>query len=248
MDVGLSNIKIKDEFDRIQVFFILHTSLFVFAKFYYFLSYNLSFANLFIVFLWLVYSRFFFRTLKNLHYSYWTFLGVSILVLVTDIYESLMMNNDLTLFYFFFFSLVFLLIASYLLRTPLFYPVVSWWEYDFRYRNDIKVTVSFDDKEEIGRIVDIRGDAGGVSLFDDISVGKRINITPKYNDISCTYEVEIVSKRQHSIGRPYVYGVRFLFKSEEERSSFSKLQKYWQFERKYKQQAKLLVNSNDDSK
>lgn len=247
MNVGLSKLKIKDEFDRILVFVTLHILLFVLAKLYYFLSYDLSFMYLVIFCFWVIYTRFFYRTVKNLHYTYWTFTGVSLIVILTDIYESLVINTNISLFYLYFFSLCFLIVSSYMLRTPLFYPVVSWWEYDFRYRNDIKTKIGFDDHEEMGRIVDLRGDAGGISLFDDIEVGKKITVSPQYNEMSDTYDAEIVSKRQHSIGRPYIYGVRFLFRSASERSSFTKLQKYWLFERRYKQQAKLLVHKNENN-
>ena len=244
MFISLSKFKIKDEFDKIVMITGFHLSLFLIAKLYEFIRYEFSFLSFLGLIFWFIYSRFFYRMVKNLFYSYWTFAIASGIYIISDIYSSLATYNDLSLFYFYCLSLLLLFFNCILLRTPLFYPVVSWWEYDFRYRNDIKATIKHDEKNEDARIVDLRGQAGGVAYFGDLEVGSTVLISPLYNDLKQDFSVEIVSKRKHSIGRPFVYGVRFKFSNDDDRNSFEKFAKFWQFERKFKQKAKLLVGNS----
>lgn len=243
MFIGISNFKIKDEFERILVITAFHLSLFVIAKLYEFIRYEFSFISFLGLIFWLIYSRFFYRMVKNLFYSYWTLAVFSSVFIISDIYSSLVTYNDLSLFYFYILSLGLLVFNSYLLRTPLFYPVVSWWEYDFRYRNDIKAQVKVDDTEEEGRIVDLRGEAGGLAFFEDLPIGKKVFVSPIYNEMNQTFKVEVITKRKRSIGRPFIYGVRFIFDNDDDKNAFYKFFKFWQFERRLKQKTKILVTN-----
>ncbi len=241
MFISLSKFKLKGEFERIVMITVLHLSLFLIAKFYEFIRYEFSFLSFIGLILWFVYSRFFYKTVKNLFYTYWTMTLITSLFLISDLYSSLVTYNDLSLFYFYGLSLLLLVINSYMLRTPLFYPMVSWWEYDFRYRNDVKATIKYGDASDEGRIVDIRGEAGGIAFFEDLEIGSKVMVAPEFNDLNQEFEVEIVSKRKHSVGRPFIYGVKFIFSGKEDRNSFEKFSKFWQFERRFKQKAKILT-------
>ena len=38
-------------------------------------------------------------------------------------------------------GMLFLFMGMYTLSSPIYYPMVKWWIYDFRYRNDVKILV-----------------------------------------------------------------------------------------------------------
>jgi hypothetical protein len=166
--------------------------------------------------------------------------GISIFAICTDMFSSLQRYGDVSLFYFYFLSILTLSFAMYFLYSPIFYPNVSWWEYDFRYRNDINTMVKVNDEEEKeGRLIDLRRGHGGLSFFGQLNVGDKIVLKPEYNELDKEFRVEVMSKRQHSIGRPYTYGLKFHFDSSEEQKDFVKFQKFWQFERKHKKLSKF---------
>ncbi len=81
--------------------------------------------------------------------------------------------------WFFCMSAVLLGIEMYKLYGPIYYPLVNWWEYDFRFRSDVKVLVSLPDQAMVeGRLTDLRRKAGCVVLFDEMHVGDTLALRP----------------------------------------------------------------------
>lgn len=237
---SISNLKFKSEFDKILAFFTLHAGLFFCAKIYEYIRYEFSLISFIGFIIWCIFYRFYYRTIRFLYYSFWTMAGISIFAICTDMFSALQRYGDVSLFYFYFLSIVTLAFAMYFLYSPIFYPNVSWWEYDFRYRNDINTMVKVNDEDEKeGRLIDLRRGHGGLSFFGQLEVGDKIVLKPEYNELDKEFRVEVMSKRQHSIGRPYTYGLKFHFDSSEEQKDFVKFQKFWQFERKHKKLSKF---------
>ena len=141
-------------------------------------------------------------------------------------------------FSFLFYSVALFLLAleSRELWTPIYYPIMSWWEYDFRYRNDLKVKAIVDGKAIEGRLTDLRKGAGCVSLFKELKVGEHVQIELKDEN---SFKVEIMSKRYYSLGRPLSYGVRFELVEEDEKAEFKKFSKFWRNNRKQKRKEKF---------
>lgn len=139
-------------------------------------------------------------------------------------------------FLFYLVALVLLGLESRELWTPIYYPIMSWWEYDFRYRNDLKVKAIVDAQEIEGRLTDLRKGAGCVSLFKDLKVGEYVHVELKDGK---SFKVEIMSKRYYSLGRPLSYGVRFELIEESERDEFRKFSKFWRNNRKKKRKEKF---------
>ncbi len=240
MLISISKLSIKSDFNKAQALFSLHCFLFFLAKGYEFLKFQFNFIALFGIIFLVIFYRLFYRMQKNVHYSFWTLSFISTLLLTFSLIRSLYYYNDFSLFFLYTMSLFLLVVLCYSLYSPVFYPVISWWEYDFRYRNDLKTKVFSDKLEGIdGRLVDLRRKAAGVTLFDDLNIGDKFEIELKKEILEGRLNVEVVSKRQHSIGRPFTYGVRFLINEDEEKSKYQKLEKYWNFERKAKKNKKF---------
>jgi hypothetical protein len=240
MLVSLKKMTFRDEFDRILMFFALHSVLFLCAKIYEFIRYEFTLVSFIILILWFVFYRFFYRVLKFLYYTYWSMTAVSFIVMFYSMVAAAQIYSDLSLFYFYFFGIVTLAMTSYMLHSPIYYPIQNWWEYDFRYRNDVRTFIKVEDGElEEARLIDLRRNSGGLASFKEMDVGEKLLIKPEYNELDKEFEVEIMSKRATTIGRPYVYGLKFHFNSEDSQKDFVIFQKYWQFERKYKSMAKF---------
>lgn len=239
MLISISKISIKSDFNKAQALFTLQCFLFFLAKGYEFLKYQFNFIALFGIIFLIIFYRMFYRTQKNVHYSFWTMSVVSAFLLVFHLLRSLYYYNDFSLFFLYTMSFFLLGVLCFSLYTPVFYPIISWWEYDFRYRNDLKTKVFSESLDSVdGRLVDLRKKAAGLNLFNDLSIGEKLEIAP-CSGVDGRLIVEVVSKRQHSIGRPYTYGVRFLFDSEESKTRYHELEKYWNFERKAKKDKKF---------
>lgn len=240
MLISISKLSIKSDFNKVQALFSLHMFLFFLAKGYEFFKFQFNFIALFGIIFSVILYRLYYRMQKNVHYSFWTLSVVVGLFIIFYILRSLYYYNDFSLFFLYTMSLMLLGVLCFSLYTPVFYPVIGWWEYDFRYRNDLKTKVYCDDIDGIeGRLVDLRRKAGGLTLFDDLKIGQKLEIEPFTTSIDGRLSAEVVSKRQHSIGRPYTYGVRFHNTDEDSRRRYGELEKYWNFERKAKKDKKF---------
>jgi hypothetical protein len=118
-------------------------------------------------------------------------------------------------------------LESYLISSPVFYPRVPWWEYDFRYRGDLKINVSHKGENLEGRLTDLRRGAGCVLLFENIEIQDEVSIYPLDYDIGIELIAEIKNKREELVGRGISYGVKFVFNSEEQEKQYKRLTKLW---------------------
>jgi hypothetical protein len=134
----------------------------------------------------------------------------------------------------FFVSILFLLIACYIISSPLYYPRVHWWEYDFRFRADIRCMVEIDGRQYRGRLADLRRGAACLELFHHIHVGQPIQINLEILNQNFTLFSEVRSKREPIIGRSIVYGIKFVNSDLEHKQRLKLLTNYWRESKKIK--------------
>jgi len=208
---GLLNWKLRAEVDRLEVFFWLMVFFTVMAQ----ISALRSMSFLTIVFssvVWVGVFRFLYQSFQRLYYTMWTLLAITVLL---NIFLYLPINSDGLLGPSFFATLALLDLAifAYLMFTPVYYPIVSWWEYDFRFRDEVRATIIKAEREIEGRLSDLRRKAACLQSFEELNVGEQLKLALPHER---SFEVEIMSKRRPSLGRPTVYGVRFLLNHENE--------------------------------
>ena len=133
-------------------------------------------------------------------------------------------------------ALLLLALESNELWTPIYYSIVSWWEYDFRYRDDDKVKVITDGEKLEARLTDLRKGAGCVVLFKEVKVGDFFHVELSEERV---FKVEVMSKRYYSLGRPLSYGVRFHLTNDDEKAKFRLYTSMWRKRRKIKRKAKF---------
>ena len=175
----------------------------------------------------IVFFRFFFHVRKNLQYSYWALAGILLFYLILSLNSVVIKEYTFFVLLCYLLSITFLCLDIYFLYSPLYYPLVRWWEYDFRFRDDLKIKVFVNEQVLTGRLTDLRRGAGCVALFE--KYGHGIFLTIKLEDFSGmdTIKAEIFSRRQYSLGRPYTYGVKVLLDDPKAKQNYDNLVKYW---------------------
>jgi hypothetical protein len=229
----INKLKLQKELDRQGIYLIASYVLIVLAQLYDGLSLTTVFSKLFTIAVLSCYFIVFRRLLKGLYYTFWTSMTLIVLWLVYSLFTTPILSFS---FLFYTVALFLLCLESKDLWTPIYYPIMSWWEYDFRYRNDLKVKAIVDGQSIEGRLTDLRKGAGCVSLFKEMNVGEYLHIELKDGK---SFKVEIMSKRYYSLGRPLSYGVRFELLEENERVEFKVFSKYWRNSRKQKRKEKF---------
>lgn len=206
--------------------------------------------GIFKVIVFIILSRLFYRTLKNLYYTFWTFAIVFMVLYLVGFFGTFSQPDSFSIMNCYLFAIILLALEMYQLYSPIFYPIVRWWEYDFRYRHDLKVKVKTEDQEYQGRLTDLRKNAGCVQVFEHLKVGDLVSIEVSLgeegeNQKTKTVKGEIISKRQYSVGRPWNYGIKMYFDSQEEQKEYRDLEFSWKRETQDKIAQKF--NKNGDT-
>jgi hypothetical protein len=131
-------------------------------------------------------------------------------------------------------SFIFLAMACYIISSPLYYPRFHWWEYDFRFRADIRCWVEVDGEQYRGRISDLRRGAACLELFKNLSVGYPLQINIQILGQSFTLFAEVRSRREPIIGRSIIYGIKFVNSDLEQKQRLKFLTNYWNETKKMK--------------
>ncbi len=236
MRLGRFSFKLKEEFDRVNILHWGHLFFLFLATLTEFFKGELGFFIVFKISLIAGYYYFFTKIKRNLHYSFWTFSVFLAFYFLGKMFQSSFGEG---LFIFYSAALMILGVEMYILYSPIYYPIVSWWEYDFRYRDDLKIHIKLDKKIYDGRLTDLRRNAGCVASFEEIPLGRQLHITPFDEWGAFDLQCEIMSCRQYSLGRPYHYGVRFFFEKNEDQHLFFKFCKFWKNERQGKMKRKF---------
>lgn len=181
-----------------------------------------------------------YKTIKHRYYTFWTISIGLCLYIGFRIYETLVLYSIPHIGTLYSLALVCLLIEMYILSSPIYYPRVNWWEYDFRFRDDLKINIRVDEKEFEARLTDLRRHAGCVASFEDYPVGKEIAVHAVVAGESVVLRGLIMSKRKEMAGRPLIYGIQFKFDSKKNKRRYTTLMRMWKSDKNIKKKNKLL--------
>lgn len=245
MRISIPKLKFKKDLDRLILLHWGHLLCFLaalFGKILY--GINHWGSGLLKMMLLLVVYQFFFRTLRNLFYTFWTFSVFIAIYFIVIMCQAYFLEGAPVVGYFCALALFFLIWECYLLSSPIYYPLVHWWEYDFRYRHDLKIEINHEGMSFPGRLTDLRRGAGCIVSFDDFPSRKNLSIKTvlKHTDSHIDHIIligELMSKRGNSIGRGFIYGVHFILKNEQEKKAYKTLMQYWRRERSMRMRSKF---------
>jgi hypothetical protein len=181
----------------------------------------------------------YYKTIKHRYYTYWTFSAFLYVYISFKVYEQFFVLQQSHIGFLYIVSLLVLSIKMYILSSPIYYPRVSWWEYDFRYRDDLRIQLKTGENEYEARLTDLRRYAGCVALFEEVKLGDDIIIVAKVDDISVNLRGQVMSKRRDLIGRPLIYGVMFKFDSRSNKKRYIQLVRLWRKEKHSKRKLKF---------
>ena len=231
MKLRFYNFKLKQDYDRIKILFWGHFFFLILSTIVEIFNGSTGFfIGLFEIFIFSAVYRWFYKTVRELYYTFWIFGCVMAIYMIMGIYDSIFVYGSASLFYSYFLSGALFSALSYVLSSPIYFPRARWWEYDFRYRYDLKVKVWHGENELEGRMSDLRRGAGCIIMFDLFDAGDIISIKVDDQYKEFNLNAEIVSKREYSFGRGYSYGIKFNFDTLEHKKEFSVFCKFWKKE------------------
>ena len=188
-------------------------------------------------FLWL--AKPYYSTIKHRYYTYWSFSFLLFFYLLFKIYEQFFILDNDHIGILYLVSTLLLVFKMYLLSSPIYYPQVSWWEYDFRYRDDLKISIKSGEHDFAARLTDLRRQAGCVACFSELKLGEEIVINAALDEDNVLLRGVVMSKRRDVIGRPLIYGVQFKFDSQSNKKRYIRLVRLWKKQKNNKRKMKF---------
>jgi hypothetical protein len=176
--------------------------------------------------------RFYARAHRNRNYALW---GVSLVIsvyLLMNILHFTFVQYNIFILYIAFLAALFLGISSYVMSSPLYFPRVQWWEYDFRYRGDLKATANINDEAKEIRVEDLRRECISFLSFNKIRLGEKITIDIPFGDKLYTVNGQLKTAREDIPGRPIRYGLKLIVVDERDKKSVTELKKVWMMHKK----------------
>lgn len=218
---------VKADFERIRTLHWSHFSLLILALgLQIYLDFRSSWNILTILILTFFY-RHFMRTVREVLYTFWFMSFLLLLYFSVGLTKSFFIYDGWSLVIVHGLAIFFLLLEMYALSSPIFFPRVNWWEYDFRYRHELKVDVIKGERHIEARLSDLRRGAGCLVSFEEFPLGEMIEIKLPPDQQNLYLRGEIVSRRIYSIGRGLIYGLRFHFQSRAEKREFFEFSEKW---------------------
>ena len=235
---------LQNSFDKVRLLVVLQIILVVFS---FILEgiFTQSILNItfFIEFTILVVTlNFYYQALLNLYYSFWNLSAILIIFELVSAFRNILVLGNPAVGFFYLVSIGLLLISCYIISSPLYYPLVNWWEYDFRFRADIRVWVESEGKRYRGRLSDLRRGAGCLEVFENVAQGSMVWINLEILGQNFTLQGQIRSKREPIIGRTFIYGIKFTDIDLEHRQRMRLLINYWNESKKIKIRNKFASN------
>ena len=178
--------------------------------------------------------RFYARAMRNRNYAFW---GLSLILgvyLLMNLLQYTFIQYDSVVIYLSVLSSVFLIMNAYLLSSPLYFPRIQWWEYDFRYRGDIKAQIIFDDSKHDIRISDVRRGCISFFSFDQIRLDEEVELEIPFEEKVFLVKGKLKTAREDVLGRPVRYGLKLKLSNDDAKKEYTKLQKIWNVQNKAK--------------
>ncbi|MBF0311990.1 MAG: hypothetical protein HQK50_08310 [Oligoflexia bacterium] len=239
----LKNYQLLQDFRKVLLLFFFQVGLFALSLVVEWILKQLSFGEVVIKLLFgAIFFQLLYKSLMGLYYTYWSLLGLFVVYASTGLWQYLVTAPAINWQLVQIFSLILAVtwIQGYILSSPIFYPRVRWWVYDFRYRGDLVVKVrpyqekaGMDHTPELmlnGRLTDLRRGAGCVLLFERLQIRDKIFIYAESRYSEVRLLAEVISVREYSFGRGHIHGVKFIFEDHEDRKVYREFASYWKEE------------------
>jgi hypothetical protein len=225
---------VSEDIKKVQIIQYALTAL-TFCMFLLVRSQELSFFKIsfYAEFIFLFFTfRFYLKAHKNKNYAFWGLSIIIALYLIKNILQFTFIDYNIVVLYLAFLAGVFLAINSYIMSSPLYYPRVQWWEYDFRYRGELKGSLASGKKNFNIRLADLRRDTLSILGFDHLKLGEEISIEIPYGSDVYQINGSVKTIREVIPGRPIRYGVSLKIDNDADRKHQKDLMRMWSLHKK----------------
>jgi hypothetical protein len=186
------------------------------------------------------------RALRNLLNTFWSIsVALGLFYVISLGRNSLVNDNPVTAFWYFS-ALVTLFIVCWKVSSPLYYPVTQWWEYDFRFRPDLRVWVEVDGAQYRARLSDLRRGAGCVVMFPQLNPGTHLIIRTDILRQQFGLQAKISSRKEPILGRAFTYGISFETLDLEQKQRLKQLTNFWRESKKFKIRSKFATQDQNE--
>jgi hypothetical protein len=229
-------LNLQNSYDKVKFFTILQFVfvLIAFVAEAFVTQSVLNFSFIFQLILLVATYNFYYSALSNLFYSYWNISLVLVIYYLVSASRNFLVVGHPMIGALFCLSIFFLIVACYIISSPLYYPRFHWWEYDFRFRADIRCYVEINGQQSRGRLSDLRRGAACLELFTQAQVGDQVLISVDLLNQTFSLYCEIRSKREPILGRSVIYGIKFIITDLEQKQRLKFLTNYWNESKKIK--------------
>ena len=213
---------------------------------------NFRAINLLFLILIPLFYRGFFKALHYLYYSFWVFAAIDLIYIFYSFFTAMIFGYPDAVLYIYLSAFGLIILEMYVLYAPIYYPKVVWWEYDFRYRHELKIKVQIPGLNTVceGRLTDLRRNAGCIVLFEKINLGENltVRILSTEQQQEMLLSTEVMSVKEYTFGRGHTYGVKFLLQNKLDKKAFKNLCRLFKEERRSKNQLKVETQSGISDK
>lgn len=181
------------------------------------------------------YFRIYYESLKEMIYSFW---GLSIPFHLYLLYSLgfAILYEDVGLAGYIYLSLVVIhWIIFYIMLSPVYYPRIQWWEYDFRFRTDLKGIINQGNQPYECRLTDLRRGAGSVAVFSNLKLGEKAIFNCESFGSKYEFEIVTASMAVNVPGRGMSYGFRFILPNKEIKRKYNQFIRNWRLHVKKKE-------------
>ncbi len=209
---------------------------------------NFRTINILLLIIVPLFYRGFFKALHYLYYSFWAFAIIDLIYIFYSLATAFIFAAPDAVLYIYLIAIGLILLEMFVLSSPIYYPKVVWWEYDFRYRHELKINVQVPCLNTIceGRLTDLRRNAGCIVLFEKIDLGENLTVrilsTEQQQEMLLSSEV--MSIKEYTFGRGHTYGVKFLLQNKLDKKAFKNLCRLFKEERRSKNKLKVATQSS----
>lgn len=215
----------------IQYFFnIITFAVFLLVRIHDQAFFEFDFYFEFIVLFFLL--RFYRYSHNNKNYAFWGYTAVLAFYLLRHILHFTFVDHNIFILYMAFLAVLFMGLNCYVMSSPLYYPRIQWWEYDFRYRGDLKATMKIDEESLEARMVDLRRECVSIMAFEKLQLGNKVLVEVPYGNNVFRLNGSVKTIREDITGRPISYGISVDLATTEQRKDYNELLKLWNMHKK----------------
>lgn len=171
--------------------------------------------------------KFYRQSHKDKNYAFWGLTILLSLYLVKHILHFTFIDYNIFVLYFAFLAGLFLFINGYIMSSPLYYPRIQWWEYDFRFSGELKCTAKSQEHQFEARLADLRRNAASILSFEQLPIDSSIEVKIPYGEKVFEISGVVKTTRELIPGRPIHYGVILDEKTEAQKKNLWDLKKIW---------------------